>query len=89
MVSKAGVEESVEIALVKQMAGSPQALGMVSATAIVTGMIPGMPLLAFWTIGAGAGYPVSYTHLDVYKRQAKDFLASKKSLGVQLDFFES
>lgn len=56
LVSKAGVEESVEIALVKQMAGSPQALGMVSATAIVTGMIPGMPLLAFWTIGAGAGY---------------------------------
>ncbi|MCA0371297.1 MAG: flagellar biosynthesis protein FlhA [Proteobacteria bacterium] len=56
LVSKAGVEESVEIALVKQMAGSPQALGMVSATAIITGMIPGMPLFAFWTIGAGAGY---------------------------------
>ncbi|KAF0106495.1 MAG: flagellar biosynthesis protein FlhA [Hyphomonadaceae bacterium] len=46
LVSKAGVEESVDVALVRQLAGSPQALGMVAATAIVTGLLPGMPKFA-------------------------------------------
>lgn len=56
LVSKAGVDGSVEDALVEQLAGSPQALGMVSATAIVAGMLPGMPLIVFWLIGGGTGY---------------------------------
>ena len=56
LVSKAGVDEAVDVALVKQLAGSPQALGMVAATAIVTGLLPGMPKFAFWSIGVAAGY---------------------------------
>ena len=56
MVSKAGVNEPVEEVLTRQLAGSPQALGMVSATAIITGLLPGMPILAFWSIAAGTGY---------------------------------
>jgi flagellar biosynthesis protein FlhA len=56
LVSKAGVDEPVEDALVRQMAGSPQALGMVAATAIIAGMLPGMPHIAFFVIGGGAGY---------------------------------
>jgi flagellar biosynthesis protein FlhA len=56
LVAKAGVEEAAETAIAKQLAGSPQALGMVAATAFVAGVLPGMPLIAFWMIGAGAAY---------------------------------
>jgi flagellar biosynthesis protein FlhA len=56
LVAKAGVDEAAETAIARQLAGSPQALGMVAATAFVAGVLPGMPLLAFWMIGAGAAY---------------------------------
>jgi flagellar biosynthesis protein FlhA len=56
LVAKAGVEEAAETALARQLAGSPQALGMVAATAFIAGVLPGMPLFAFWLIGAGASY---------------------------------
>lgn len=56
LVSKAGVDESVEVALAKQLANSPQALGMVAASSFIVGLLPGMPLIAFWAIGGGAAY---------------------------------
>jgi flagellar biosynthesis protein FlhA len=56
MVAKAGVDEAAETAIARQLAGSPQALGMVAATAFIAGVLPGMPLIAFWLIGAGAAY---------------------------------
>jgi flagellar biosynthesis protein FlhA len=56
LVAKAGVDEAAEAAIARQLAGSPQALGMVSATAFIAGILPGMPIIAFWLIGAGAGY---------------------------------
>jgi flagellar biosynthesis protein FlhA len=56
LVAKAGVDEAAETAIAKQLAGSPQALGMVAATAFIAGVLPGMPLIAFWMIGAGAAY---------------------------------
>lgn len=67
LVSKAGVDEAVEVALVKQMANSPQALGMVSATALITGLLPGMPLIAFWAIGGGMGYLAYRAWLQIQK----------------------
>jgi flagellar biosynthesis protein FlhA len=56
LVAKAGVDEAAETAIAKQLAGSPQALGMVAATAFIAGVLPGMPIIAFWMIGAGAAY---------------------------------
>jgi flagellar biosynthesis protein FlhA len=56
MVAKAGVDESADIAIARQLAGNPQALGMVAATAFVAGILPGMPLIAFWVIGGAAGW---------------------------------
>ena len=56
LVAKAGVEEAAETAIARQLAGSPQALGMVAATSFIAGVLPGMPLIAFWLIGAGAAY---------------------------------
>jgi flagellar biosynthesis protein FlhA len=56
LVAKAGVDEAAETAIARQLAGSPQALGMVAATAFIAGVLPGMPLIAFWMIGSGAAY---------------------------------
>jgi flagellar biosynthesis protein FlhA len=56
LVAKAGVDEAADVAVVRQLAGSPQALGMVAATAFIAGVLPGMPIIAFWMIGAGSAW---------------------------------
>jgi flagellar biosynthesis protein FlhA len=55
LVSKSGVEGSVDKALVTQLAMNPVALGMVSAAAGVIAFVPGMPLIPFAAISIGAG----------------------------------
>jgi flagellar biosynthesis protein FlhA len=55
LVSKSGVEGSADKALVAQLATNPISLGMVSAAAGVLALIPGMPIIPFAAIAAGAG----------------------------------
>jgi flagellar biosynthesis protein FlhA len=55
LVSKSGVEGSVDKALVTQLAMNPVALGMVSAAAGVISFVPGMPMIPFAAISIGAG----------------------------------
>lgn len=56
LVSKAGVDGSADKALVAQLAMNPISLGMVSASAGVIALIPGMPIIPFAALAAGAGY---------------------------------
>ena len=56
LVSKAGVDGSADKALVSQLAMNPISLGMVSASAGVIALIPGMPIIPFAALAAGAGY---------------------------------
>ena len=55
LVTKAGVQESVDKALFTQLAGYPRAVGM--AGALMTGMalVPNMPFLPFALLGFGMG----------------------------------
>ena len=55
LVSKAGVEGSADEALVTQLGTNPISLGMVSATAGVLAVIPGMPIIPFAALSLGAG----------------------------------
>jgi flagellar biosynthesis protein FlhA len=55
LVSKAGVEGSADKALIKQLAMNPAALSIVSASAGVLALVPGMPLIPFAAIAVGAG----------------------------------
>jgi flagellar biosynthesis protein FlhA len=55
LVTKAGIEGAADKALAKQFAAYPQALGMVSACAFGVGMLPGMPLIPFWSLAGAAG----------------------------------
>lgn len=56
LVSKAGVDGSADKALVAQLAMNPVSLGMVSASAGVIALIPGMPIIPFAALAAGSGY---------------------------------
>jgi len=55
LVSKAGVGGGVDQALLRQLSGYPNALGMSGAVMIVLGLLPGIPMLPFLALGAGAG----------------------------------
>jgi flagellar biosynthesis protein FlhA len=56
LVSKAGVDGSADKALVAQLLKNPVALGMVSATAGVLALVPGMPIFPFAGLSLGAGF---------------------------------
>jgi flagellar biosynthesis protein FlhA len=56
LVSKAGVSGAADKALVKQLSGYPQALGMAAAVMGIMAMLPGIPALPFLGLAGGAGY---------------------------------
>jgi len=56
LVSKAGVGEAADKALGRQFSGYPAGLGLVAATSAITALLPGMPMLPFLAIAAGAGW---------------------------------
>ena len=55
LVSKAGVGGGVDKALLRQLSGYPNALGMSAAVMIVMSLLPGIPMLPFLLLGGGAG----------------------------------
>jgi len=56
LVSKAGVEGTADKAFVSQLATNPVSLGVVSGAAALIGVIPGMPIIPFFALAAGAGF---------------------------------
>jgi len=56
LVSKAGVEGTADKAFVSQLATNPVSLGVVAAASALIGVIPGMPLIPFMALAAGAGF---------------------------------
>jgi flagellar biosynthesis protein FlhA len=56
LVSKAGVSGAADKALMKQLSGYPQALGMSAGVMLVLAMLPGIPMLPFLALGSGAAY---------------------------------
>ena len=54
LVSKAGVTGAADKALIKQLSGYPQALGMSAGVMLVLSLLPGIPMLPFLVLGGGA-----------------------------------
>jgi flagellar biosynthesis protein FlhA len=54
LVSKAGVSGAADKALMKQLSGYPQALGMSAGVMLVLAMLPGIPMIPFLVLGGGA-----------------------------------
>ena len=55
LVSKAGVDGAAEEAVFGQLSANPAAMGMVAGTSLAIGLLPGMPLIPFGLMAAGAG----------------------------------
>jgi flagellar biosynthesis protein FlhA len=55
LVTKAGIDGAADKALAKQLASYPVALGVVAACAFGVGVLPGMPMIPFWTLAFAAG----------------------------------
>ncbi|HVV32150.1 MAG TPA: flagellar biosynthesis protein FlhA, partial [Vitreimonas sp.] len=55
LVTKAGIDGGADKALAKQLSNYPVALGVVAACAFGVGILPGMPLLPFWTLSGLSG----------------------------------
>jgi flagellar biosynthesis protein FlhA len=55
LVSKAGLGEAADKALIRQLSGYPKAIGMSSAVMMVMSLLPGIPALPFLLLGGGAG----------------------------------
>ncbi|MCG6206313.1 flagellar biosynthesis protein FlhA [Rhodopseudomonas sp. HC1] len=56
LVSKAGISGSADKALMSQLSGYPQALGMAAGVMLVLAVLPGIPTLPFLALGGGAAY---------------------------------
>ncbi|TAN62919.1 MAG: flagellar biosynthesis protein FlhA [Magnetospirillum sp.] len=69
LVTKAGVQESVDKALFGQLAGYPRAVGMAGALMTAMALVPNMPFLPFAMLGFGMGTAAYF--LDKNQR-AKD-----------------
>uniref|UniRef100_Q07IP5 Flagellar biosynthesis protein FlhA n=1 Tax=Rhodopseudomonas palustris (strain BisA53) TaxID=316055 RepID=Q07IP5_RHOP5 len=54
LVSKAGITGSADKAMMKQLSGYPQALGMSAGVMLVLALLPGIPMLPFLILGGGA-----------------------------------
>jgi len=55
LVSKAGVVGAADKALGNQLSGYPKALGMASFVMVIMSFLPGIPVIPFWLLAAGAG----------------------------------
>ena len=56
LVSKAGISGAADKALIRQLSGYPKALGMSAAVMGVMALLPGIPMLPFLALAAGAGF---------------------------------
>jgi flagellar biosynthesis protein FlhA len=68
LVSKAGITGAADKALMKQLSGYPQALGMSSGVMLVLSLLPGIPMLPFLALGGGAAALAFYA--GKFKRTA-------------------
>src|SRR5260370_14016773 len=60
LVSKAGVSGAADKALMKQLSGYPQALGMSAGVMLVLARLPGLPMIPFLALRGGPAAPALF-----------------------------
>jgi flagellar biosynthesis protein FlhA len=76
LVSKAGVSGAADKALMKQLSGYPQALGMSAGVMLVLGVLPGIPMIPFLLLGGGAAALAFSAHKRNRATSAAEALAA-------------
>ena len=80
LVTKAGVQQSVDKALFQQLAGYPRAIGTAGALMALMSIVPGMPFLPFAMLGIGMGAAAVLTD----RSQRRDAAAEAKAAAAQI-----
>ena len=75
-MSKAGISGAADKALMRQLSGYPNALGMSAAVMVVMALLPGIPMLPFLALGGGAG-ALAYL---IGKRQKQQVVTDAKTV---------
>jgi flagellar biosynthesis protein FlhA len=76
LVSKAGVRGSADKALSKQFSNYPKALGMSAGVMALIGLLPGIPMLPFLGLAAGAAFMAHRSARENKAEAARDVIAS-------------
>lgn len=76
IVSKAGVSEATDKALLRQLATTPKALAMSAAVLGFIAVLPGLPFLPFFSLAAGLSY-MAYSLYQKSKSSAQDHNSDK------------
>jgi flagellar biosynthesis protein FlhA len=76
LVSKAGVSGAADKALMKQLSGYPQALGMSAGVMLVLAALPGIPMVPFLALGGGAATLAWYARKHKHAASAADAAAA-------------
>ena len=82
LVSKAGVDGAAEEAVFGQLSANPAAMGMVAGTSLAIGLLPGMPLIPFGLMAAGAGalaWTSSQRRDQAAETEAREALAEEEA----------
>ena len=79
LVSKAGVSGSAAKALTTQLASMPKALGMSAGVMALIGLMPGIPMLPF--LGLAAGAALLARHVDKLRKVADAVAATAAAAG--------
>ena len=72
LVSKAGVDGAANVALSEQLSGYPKALAMSSGVMLFMSTLPGIPLIPFLTLAAGAGVLAWQANGALKKKKAEN-----------------
>jgi flagellar biosynthesis protein FlhA len=75
LVSKAGVDGAADKVLARQLSGYPQALGVVAVSSALVGVLPGMPIVPFWTLAIATGL-LAYRLRNVRSERAAEAAAA-------------
>src|SRR5262245_13200225 len=76
LVSKAGVDGSVDKALFRQLGGYPKALAMCSGLMGFLSIMPGIPMLPFLLLGGATGAMAYYINRTQVEEKAKEEAAA-------------
>ncbi|RJF69423.1 flagellar biosynthesis protein FlhA [Rhodopseudomonas palustris] len=83
LVSKAGISGSADKALMGQLSGYPQALGMAAGVMLVLAALPGIPTLPFLALGGGAAWlAVKASRRKTETKAAADVAAAQSPAGL-------
>ncbi len=77
LVSKAGINEHADKALVEQLSSYPKALGMSSFVMVVMSLLPGIPMIPFLALAGGAGVLAWYVNKNQHELLAEEVAKAK------------